>query len=181
MRDTDRVYVRTDWGLVRLFYVPAVFLLVAALMFIPALAAIKFRFAIGCGVCWSLKHWGHRSEEWLNAKPLLEITAEGVAHEDGGDRVIYKFADIDGIALQRRKAPWLTNGHSNFNPPIWLTLRIRNPQISVDTKGFFKSEPAKHLFIDVWPREVVGGLLHLRRFAGTLQKHVSGETKVIAK
>ena len=173
------LYVRTDWGFIRIIYVPALFLTVAAITFLPALAAVKFKISIGLGgLCSFMKHWGHRAEEWINAKPLLEICNEGLAYEDGAKRVIYPFKSIRGIAIQRRIRPDKTNGHSVFNPPVWLTLKIEN----LDRKkpyatDFLGRSMTEFIFIDVWPREVYGGLLKLRRFSKSLAKQIEIHTQ----
>lgn len=173
----DRLYVRTDWGLVRLIYLPALFLLALAAMFLPALAALKLRVGIGCSICQLLEQWGHRAEEWYNAKPLLALTDDGLAYEDGGPRVIYGFTELTGIAIQRRIAPWLTNGHASINPRYWLTLQIRNPKFGQKRTMYFRSyDEPEFLFINVWPREVAGGLLRLRRFAGSLKQSIESHS-----
>jgi hypothetical protein len=173
------LYVRTDWGLARIVYVPALFLTVAAITFVPALAAVKFKISIGfCGLCSFMKHWGHRAEEWINAKPLLEICNEGLAYEDGGKRVVYPFQSISGLAMQRRIRPDKTNGHLGFNPPVWLTLKIKNSDrekpYATDFLGRTMSE---FIYIDVWPREIYGGLFMLRRFSKALARQIEIQTQ----
>lgn len=159
-----------------MIYIPAVFLFALAVLFLPALATVKFRFFFSFGICAALKHWAHRAEEWYNAKPLLVIMQSGLAYEDGGKRVVHDLSAITGIALQRRIAPWLTNGHMSINPRYWLTLRVRNPHFGeVRKSSFFKSDEPEFLFIDVWPREVEGGLLRLRRFAESLKLAIESQ------
>lgn len=168
------LYVRTDWGFVRILYIPALYLTIAAFKFIPALAAVKFKVSVGlCGLYSIFKHWGHRAEEWINAKPLFEICNDGLAYEDGGERVVFPFQSIKGIAMQRRIRPDKTNGHLSINPPVWLTLKIENPDREKPNKtDFLGRSTSEYLYIDVWPREIYGGIFTLRRFSKSLVKQI---------
>ena len=56
---------------------------------------------------------------------------------------------------------WRTDGRvKTGTPPFWLAITLR--------------EPAKdlHRTICIWPRQVVGGLFSLMRFAKELQRHL---------
>ena len=136
--------IRGDWQFVRLVYLP-----------LAAIGAVPIQL---CAVCKLCAWWGHHLEEWVRRKRLFRITTQGLAYEDGGRPEQFVWSEIMGIALHRRNTIpiWRTNGSFGFtSPPFWLTITVK--------RGLDERE------ICVWPRQVVGGLPALFRFAKTLQ------------
>lgn len=149
MARVTELRVRADWQLVRFFYLPA--LGVGATPFHP------------CALCIFCLRWGHHVEEWIGRKRLFQITATGLRFEDGGRAHDYQWSDISDIVLRRRnRTPiWRTNGNIHpASPAFWLSVTVREG-------GDFRT-------ICVWPRQVVGGLFSLMRFAKELQRQLIG-------
>ncbi|OWR01397.1 hypothetical protein [Sphingopyxis witflariensis] len=160
MASVSELYVRRDWGFVKFAYVPAIFLLLGLKFLIPALAVVKIKFALPCccGICAYLERWSEHVEEWRERKPILQATEGGLIHEDGGPPIPIAWHQVRSVRLVRRIAPWRTGGHSEWSPPYWLAIGYEND------KGCGQ--------ITAWPREIVGGLFSLRRFARTLKLHL---------
>lgn len=148
MARVTELRVRSDWQLVRFVYLPAVGL--GALPIHP------------CGICFFCARWGHHIEEWIGRKPLFRITEMGLRFEDGGRPKEYRWSEISGITLNRRnRIPfWRTDGNTTpMSPAFWLSVTVREGGDELRT-------------ICVWPRQVVGGLCALMRFAKELQRHL---------
>jgi len=146
MARVTELRVRGDWQLIRFVYLPA-----------AAVGLVPFE---PCALCIFCCWWGHHIEEWARRKPLLRITDDGLRYEDGGKPVRYQWRDITGIALHRRNTIplWRTNGSLEIGTPrFWLAISVRQHGDQVRT-------------ICVWPRQVVGGLFSLMRFARELQR-----------
>ena len=215
--------IRADWGLVRIAYLPAIAAGMGISKFLWPLLLFTFRIA-PCGLCILLSRWGNHVEEWMNCKPLLQITDNGLRYEDGGAAVEYDWSDIVGIILHRRNSipPWRTGGSTEITPPLWLSINVRserarpvgsqegyldrtrylehysettgelfetaapNPGIEdldLSNDGYVDRSrylgPAKEEGTDekvtticIWPRQVVGGLFSLTRFARELQRNL---------
>ena len=158
MAAVTELYVRRDWGFVKFAHLPAIFMIIGLKWLVPGLAAVKLKIAlpICCCACRYLERWSEHLEEWRNRKPILQATEGGLIHEDGGSPTPIHWHHIRSVALVRRIPPWRTGGHQDgFGPPVWLA-------IIYDDDGEKKS-------ITAWPREVVGGLFALRRFAKTMK------------
>lgn len=111
-----------------------------------------------CAFCGFLGWWGHHVEEWVRRKAVFRIAASGLDYEDGGRPVHFAWSEISAIAIHRRnRTPiWRTNGSFGFTtPPFWLAITV--------ARGTAEQT------ICVWPRQVVGGLPALYRFARALQ------------
>lgn len=154
-RHVTELYTRSDWGFVKFAYVPVLLMSVVTLKFVPGLVAVRVGFPL-CGLCALFARWGNHVEEWYNAKPLLRVAEHGLIQEDGGPPILYPWADITDVALFRRVAPWLANGTVGPAPPFWLAIRAQFG--------------AQEHVITVWPREVRGGLMALRRFAASMKR-----------
>jgi hypothetical protein len=149
MRRVTGLQVRGDWQLVRIVYLPA--------------AAIGLTPIHPCALCEFCWWWGHHLEEWISRKSLFEISDAGLRYEDGGKPIEFGWSDIEAVVLHRRSTIpfWRTDGRvKTGTPPFWLAITLR--------------EPAKdmHRTICIWPRQVVGGLFSLMRFAKELQRHL---------
>jgi hypothetical protein len=146
MARVTELQVRGDWQLIRFFYLPA-----------AAVGLVPFE---PCALCIFCFWWGHHLEEWARSKPLFRITDDGLRYEDGGKPVRYHWCDITMIALHRRSSIplWRTNGSLEIGTPrFWLEISVRQRGNQVRR-------------ICVWPRQVVGGLFSLTRFARELQR-----------
>ena len=146
--------VRGDWQLVRIVYLPA--------------AAVGLTPLQPCALCLFCRWWGHHLEEWISRKSLFEITDGGLRHEDGGRPVEFGWADITGVVLHRRSTIplWRTGGRTRSGrPPFWLAISVR--AASAPSGGEAQRT------ICIWPRQVVGGLFALMRFATELQRQLS--------
>jgi hypothetical protein len=149
MARVTELRVRSDWQVIRFVYLPA--------------ASIGMTPIHLCAVCIFCSWWGHHLEEWVNRKPMFRITNDGIRYEDGGKPVTYRWADISGIALHRRGTVpfWKTGGEIKTGTPrFWLELSV------VQVPGH---QPRPYC---VWPRQVVGGLWSLVRFAKEPQRQL---------
>lgn len=145
--------VRGDWQFVRFVYLPA--------------AAVGMTPLHPCALCTFCWWWGHHLEEWISRKAIFQITDAGLRYEDGGKPIHYRWSDIQGVVLHRRSPIpfWRTDGDvKTGKPPFWLAITLREGGKSDD-----KEEPRT---ICVWPRQVVGGLYSLMRFAKELQRQL---------
>ena len=125
MARVTELRIRADWGFVKVAYLPLVAGgAVATKLFWPILI-VGIRFS--CAICVLLSRWGNHFEEWLNCKPLLQITDYGLRYEDGCEPVEFGWSDIVGISLHRKNwIPfWKTDGGSGFGPPFWLAISVR--------------------------------------------------------
>ena len=150
MARVKELRVRGDWQLVRFVYLPT--------------AAVGLTPLEPCALCIFCKWWGHHIEEWVRRKPLFRITEQGLRYEDGSKPREFAWADISGITLYRRnRIPlWRTNGGIGVaSPRFWLAISVRDPGSSSSGRT-----------ICIWPRQVVGGLFSLTRFARELQRHL---------
>jgi hypothetical protein len=157
----SELYVRRDWGFVKFAYLPAIFVIIGLKWLTPGLAAIKLKIGLPlcCGVCAYLRRWSEHVEEWRLRKPILQATEGGLIHEDGGPAKPIAWHQVRSVALIRRVAPWRTGGHNDgWGPPVWLAIRY--------------DDGANEAVITAWPREVVGGLFSLRRFAREMERHL---------
>jgi hypothetical protein len=213
--------IRSDWGFVKFAYLPLVAGgALATKLFWPILF-VSFRFP--CAICILISRWGNHVEEWLNCKPLLQITDTGLRYEDGCEPVDYAWEDIVGIVLHRRNRipPWRTDGSTQITPRYWLAISVRGePELTgandgyinrsrylqdyssytgppigdavpkptridfgadgyVDRSQYSHSEETRSdeaeeevATICVWPRQIVGGLFSLVRFAKELQRQL---------
>ena len=190
MGRVTELHVREDWGLVRLIYVPALALALSMSRWLPFLAVVTIRIN-PCFLCWLVSRWGHQIEEYYNAKPLLRLTENGVVYEDGCAPVEYGWADISGVVMFRRNniPPWRTDGSTEIAPPYWLAVSVRDPNYKKDDGAAFREgdsyaersrrpeggaeiEMEGVRAITIWPRQVVGGLFSLMRFAKELQRQL---------
>ena len=140
--------VRSDWQLIRFVYLPVV--------------AIGVMPIDPCGICVFCKWWGHHLEEWIRRKPLFRITDAGLCYEDGGAPIDFAWSEITGVVLHRRNTIplWRTNGSLGIaTPRFWLAIDVRQ-------------EGRGERTICIWPRQVVGGLSALIRFARELQRQL---------
>jgi hypothetical protein len=111
-----------------------------------------------CAFCKFCAWWGHHFEEWVRRKKLFQIVEFGLDYEDGGRAMHFAWSEITGVVLHRRNTIpiWRTNGSFGFaSPPFWLAIIIK--------------QGTTEQTICVWPRQVVGGLPALYRFATALQ------------
>ena len=141
--------IRADWQVVRFVYLPAI-----------AVGLTPFHL---CSLCIFCSRWGHHIEEWIGRKPLFRITEAGLRYEDGGTPIEYGWPTITGIVLHRRNTIqfWKTDGDIGIaSPRFWLAISMYEA-----TKGETHT-------ICIWPRQVVGGLFSLARFARELQSHL---------
>jgi hypothetical protein len=155
------LYIRRDWGFVKFAYLPAIILSVLAIKFVPFLAAITARISVRigcapCAVCACLNTWGNHVEEWYHRKPLLQAEEYGLTHENGGLAQFIPWSSVKGIVVHRRISPWQTGGHAGFVPPYWMTVE-------------YEDDDGVACRIAVWPRAIAGGLMHIYRFARTMQ------------
>lgn len=190
MGRVTELHVREDWGLVRLIYVPALALALSLSRWLPLLAVVTIRIN-PCFLCWLVSRWGHQIEEYYNAKPILQITDNGIVYEDGCEPVEYGWAEITGVVMFRRNniPPWRTDGSTEIAPPYWLAVSVRDPDYEPDDGAVFREEDRYSQrsrrpeggveiqtegvrAITVWPRQVVGGLFSLMRFAKELQRQL---------
>ena len=194
MGPVTELHVREDWGLVRLVYMPALAVGIFLSKWLPFLAFATIRFN-PCFLCWLIARWGNHLEEYYKAKPLVKITDSGIVHEDGGEPVEYGWSDITAVSMHRRNIipPWRTNGSTEITPPYWLAISVRNSddEPNDDSPGPGGSEsyaersrrPDGGTELDtvstrticLWPRQVVGGLSSLMRFAKELQRCLIAE------
>ena len=186
MGRVTELHVREDWGLVRLIYVPALALALSLSRWLPLLAVVTIRIN-PCFLCWLVSRWGHQIEEYYNAKPILQITDNGIVYEDGCEPVEYGWAEITGVVMFRRNniPPWRTDGSTEIAPPYWLAVSVRDPDYEPDDGAVFREEDRYSQrsrrpeggveiqtegvrAITVWPRQVVGGLLIRRADEGEI-------------
>jgi hypothetical protein len=149
MARVTELHVRSDWEFIRFVYLPA-----------ASIALTPFHLCAFCTFC---NWWGQHVEEWVNRKPMFRITDDGIRYEDGSKPVTYRWADIAGIALHRRGTVplWKTGGEIKTGTPrFWLAVTV------LHAPGH---QPRT---ICVWPRQVVGGLSSLVRFAKELQRRL---------
>lgn len=149
MARVTELRVRSDWQFIRIVYLPAL-----------SIGLTPFHL---CAMCTFCSWWGHHVEEWVNRKPMFRIAEDGIRYEDGGRPVTYRWADISGIALHRRGTIpfWQTGGEIKTGTPrFWLAISV------LHAPG---NQPRT---ISIWPRQVVGGLPSLVRFAKELQRRL---------
>jgi hypothetical protein len=182
--------VRADWGFVRFAYLPLLVVGLAAIRFLPWVAAIMLR-AAPCAICFLLARWFNHIEEAVGRKPILQITDGGIIYEDGGEPIEYGWGEISGVVMHRRNniPPWRTDGSTEIAPPFWLAISVRDPDFKPDDGAVF-SEGDSYVerrrrvdggreidtegvrTITVWPRQIVGGLFAMMRFARELQRRL---------
>jgi hypothetical protein len=179
--------VRADWGFIRFAYLPLLVAGLAVARFLPWVAVVTVR-AAPCAICYLLVRWGNHIEESIGCKPILQITQNGLAYEDGGELIEYGWGEITGVVMHRRNniPPWRTDGSTEIAPPYWLAISVRDPDFKVDDGAVYKegdsyAERSRRpdggreidteglRVITIWPRQVVGGLFSLMRFARELQ------------
>ena len=149
MARVTELHVRSDWQFIRFVYLPA--------------AGVGLTPLHMCAICEFCIWWGHHVEEWVNRKPMFRITEDGIRYEDGSRPVTYRWQDIVGIALHRRGTVpfWRTGGEIKTGTPrFWLAISVLHAP---------KDQPRT---ICIWPRQVVGGLSALVRFAKELQREL---------
>ena len=182
--------VRADWGLVRFAYLPLLVAGLAALRFLPFAAKMTVR-AAPCAICFLFVRWTNHIEESIGCKPILQISQNGIVYEDGGEPTEYGWDEILGVVMHRRNniPPWRTDGSLEIAPPFWLAISVRDPDYKPDEDAAFDEgqsyaersrRPEGGAEIDtegvrtitIWPRQVVGGLFALMRFARELQRNL---------
>lgn len=179
--------VRADWGLVRFAYLPLLVAGLAAARFLPFVGVVLLR-AAPCAVCYLMTRWVNHIEEWTGAKPILQITDQGLTCEDGEEAVEYGWSEIVGVVMHRRNPVplWRTGGALEIAPPYWLSVSVRDSDYQSDDGAVFE-ETSRYVdrrrrpegadeaeaegvrSIILWPRQVRGGLFSLMRFAKELQ------------
>lgn len=141
MVSVTELRIRPDWGFVKFAYLPALAGGMVATKYLWPALLLSFRIA-PCGLCVLLARWGHHVEEWLNCKPLLQITETGLRCEDGGPATEYEWDAIVGIAMCRRNdiPPWRTNGSVALGPPFWLAITVRGEPLTNCNRGYLDRE-----------------------------------------
>lgn len=187
MERVTELRVRADWGIIRLIYLPLLVVGLAAIRVLPWVAVISIR-AWPCGICMLLARWFNHLDESISGKPILQITGRGITYEDGGEPTEYGWAEIIGVVMHRRNniPPWRTDGSTEITPPFWLAISVRDSdykqpeaaELAGESYAERSRRPDDGWEIDaegtrticIWPRQVVGGLFSLMRFAKELQR-----------
>jgi len=184
------LHVRADWSFIRFAYLPLIVAGLTATRLLPIGAAISFRVA-PCGMCSLLRRWGNHIEEAVRRKPILKLVDGGISYEDGDEAILYALNEIAGVTMHRRNdiPPWRTNGSLEIAPPFWLSITVRDDDfVPVDNRSARlrnsyaersrrtaeddAADKIGYRTIVIWPRQIIGGLFAMMRFAHELQRRL---------